>query len=649
MIDDNPFEQHLSPRLTVAQQDRAAGLLVGMAVGEWMMWPSKDERSLRQYSDEVTDRALTAVEQDEPAPLEWRESIDSWATDLLRIFSYVGGTVLPDLHLPPDAVFKGAYNCAEGDAEEIGYSLGRKGLTNACGLWAVILQHAVLTGEADLRLGTPFLNRTYSDLDPTSQIRAMAQGVPSVLRGGGPFDMLQSTWTAVSGVNTVKKSHRFTTGMKAAVPVEDRWIVGPLVGATLGAVCGYSAIPWAWRRSLRDARGSSMDKLMRSAVSSALELDHDSDLWPNIERMTSGSAASSTSIAHPSDPNVRLGGLGALDTASVDAVVSVCRTGSHQRPSGIPREDHATFWLVDSADPQDNPNLDYVLEDAARAIFTFRKEGKTVLLHGLTGESRTPTVAAHYGSLISGRSVWEEFQRIVHALPQAAPNSRFLRHLASVDTRPRDVTEELAFEQPPLGHHTVDRQLIELLSWSVVANLLESVAGEGWIQPVDGVEDRLAVVLREGPRVEFLRMGAGITVDDELVMSWSKAVTLGTPQKIMACLRSAAGLDPELQMITSAAVSTWKPLFAASLVRNGYSRARSIRIQPLEDKPDQLLNYHYSGGPDLLCEVDEFAFIVTRESISTDASTLWEQSSGDGDADTAARAVLDRLFSDRNE
>ena len=73
---------------------------------------------------------------------------------------------------------------------------------------------------------------------------------------------------------------------------------------------------------------------------------------------------------HPHDPGVLLSGVGRLESLpdEVDAVVSLCRLGVRQVPSG-PR--HLDFRLLDTV-AEDNPNLAFVLDDAARAVARLR-------------------------------------------------------------------------------------------------------------------------------------------------------------------------------------------------------------------------------------------------------------------------------------
>lgn len=111
----------------------------------------------------------------------------------------------------------------------------------------------------------------------------------------------------------------------------------------------------------------------------------------------------------------------ALDAAEVDAVVSLCRVGTGQ----VRAAEHVEVWLIDDSDPAKNPNLDLVLTDAADAVAAFRAEGKTVLLHCVQAQSRTPTVAALYAARHRGVPVEQALAEIVAALP-AARSQQFL-------------------------------------------------------------------------------------------------------------------------------------------------------------------------------------------------------------------------------
>ena len=110
-----------------------------------------------------------------------------------------------------------------------------------------------------------------------------------------------------------------------------------------------------------------------------------------------------TPVRHPHDDGVWLGDVAALQglPPGVDAVVSLCRVNDDDLPVGVEQID---IRLIDNVDPDANPNLDFVLTDTVRLIEQLRNEGRTVLLHCVACQSRTPTVAALYGAHRQGIS-----------------------------------------------------------------------------------------------------------------------------------------------------------------------------------------------------------------------------------------------------
>jgi Dual specificity phosphatase, catalytic domain. len=129
---------------------------------------------------------------------------------------------------------------------------------------------------------------------------------------------------------------------------------------------------------------------------------------------------------------VWLGGVDALVNLpdGVDAVVSLCRLGNAQVPAqGVAAGDHLEVWLIDEPDQDTNPNLDFVLTDAAASVTALRAEGKTVLLHCVQAQSRTPAVAALYGARLTGRTATSALADILDVLPKANPNRALLAAL----------------------------------------------------------------------------------------------------------------------------------------------------------------------------------------------------------------------------
>lgn len=130
-------------------------------------------------------------------------------------------------------------------------------------------------------------------------------------------------------------------------------------------------------------------------------------------------------MPHPDDEGVLLGAVGAAVPGVADAIVSLCRMGAPV--AGVAAGDHVECWMVDADDA--NNDLAGQLLDAARVVKELRDEGKTVLLHCVHAQTRTPVVAAAYGSLITGRPTAESLVRVCAVLPSAAPRAFFVQAL----------------------------------------------------------------------------------------------------------------------------------------------------------------------------------------------------------------------------
>lgn len=85
--------------------------------------------------------------------------------------------------------------------------------------------------------------------------------------------------------------------------------------------------------------------------------------------------------------------------------------------------------LLDSADPAQNPHLAFVLDDTVALIEALRASGRKVVLHGVQGYSRTPTVAALYGARRTGRAPCDVLAEVQKVLPFARPNPLFRKNL----------------------------------------------------------------------------------------------------------------------------------------------------------------------------------------------------------------------------
>jgi ADP-ribosyl-[dinitrogen reductase] hydrolase len=89
--------------------------------------------------------------------------------------------------------------------------------------------------------------------------------------------------------------------------------------------------------------------------------------------------------------------------------------------------------LIDDDGPDPNPNLEFVLTATVRLIEQLRADGRTVLVHCVVAQSRTPTVAALYGARMQGISGISAMREVASVLPDADLNSDFaeaIRRLA---------------------------------------------------------------------------------------------------------------------------------------------------------------------------------------------------------------------------
>ncbi len=144
----------------------------------------------------------------------------------------------------------------------------------------------------------------------------------------------------------------------------------------------------------------------------------------SISTNYTGWSGTDTLVRHPHDNGLWIGGIGALRSLpdGVDAVVSLCRVPDGDLPRGVEQVD---VRLIDSDAPADNPNLEFVLLDTVRLVEQLRHEGRTVFLHCVQAQRRTPAVAALYGARKRGIGVEQAFRDVCAVLPGARPNPAF--------------------------------------------------------------------------------------------------------------------------------------------------------------------------------------------------------------------------------
>lgn len=293
-------------------------------------------------------------------------------------------------------------------------------------LWCSAIRHAVLTTDLDVRIGLHHLAGDRRALWSQRLDEAEASRPADFPKNGWVVAALQAAWSAIVMTTADGQGpEHLRRGIDAAVRCgNDTDTVAAIAGGLLGAAYGASAVPAQWRTLLHGWPGMRVRGLV--SLATAIEQKKppaDPDYsWSRAEVL----------VAHPHDPGVLLGSVGALRKlpAEVSAVVSLCRIPESDVPEGMP---HVEVRLIDKTDLDENPHLDFVLLDTAHTIEELRAQGHTVLVHCVESYSRTPTVAALYGAQRSGVGAEQALADVLEKLPDANPNPVFreaLRRLA---------------------------------------------------------------------------------------------------------------------------------------------------------------------------------------------------------------------------
>lgn len=336
----------------------------------------------------------------------------------------------------------------------------------ACVIWSLGIRHAVLHGSFDgVRAALDRLPAERAALWSERLDEAEANPPTRFNHNGWVVEALQGAWSAITRtpvpeLNPAADRYpcgHFAKALEAAVRGgRDTDTVAAIAGGLLGARWGASAVPARWRRVLHGWPGERSGELVRLAELAVGEGATDAAARPAPGRgalaadqsaagrpaapadrpaalaaADSGRGEVTRLAAHPHDPGVWLGGVGRFDSLpdGVDAVVSLCRVDA--RPRGIAPANHVEVRLIDR--DGENPNLEFMLADAADAVAALRAEGKTVLLHSVQAISRTPAVAALYAARHLGVPADTALAAIRRVLPQAEPIESFRAALVAAE------------------------------------------------------------------------------------------------------------------------------------------------------------------------------------------------------------------------
>ncbi|MCL1693980.1 MAG: ADP-ribosylglycohydrolase family protein [Actinomycetia bacterium] len=320
---------------------------------------------------------------------------------------------------------------------------------DACVLWSLAVAEAVETGEVPgMHNGLGYLPADRRDHWGGIIDDAERQSPNVFTPNGFVVTALQAAWSSIvhTPIPEDQPARHLQATLENAVRIgNDTDTVAAIAGTLLGAIWGSSAVPLEWKAAMHGWPGRTTTRdLARIALLSlnggsgdSIGWPQEADLLPQYER---NYPQQPLAVSLPDDPGVLIGNVAGTVVADADVVVSLCRMGSNPVGSA-----HFDVRLLDEANPAANPHLDFILDDTARFISTLRDAGKTVFVHCVRAESRTPTVAAAYLAHRIGISGSDALARIRIVLPTADPNPGFLVALDRID--PYNVGDMLPDEE----------------------------------------------------------------------------------------------------------------------------------------------------------------------------------------------------------
>lgn len=471
-------------RLTTAQRDRAAGVLLATAVGdalgvpyEFATPPGRDDLAEMtggglggfapgEWSDDTSMAVAVAEVAATGADLSSEAALDAVAEGFLRWYddgpadigiqtSEVLGRTRRRLEAGEVGAARVMREEAQRYARQHAHSAGNGALMrtaavalahlddrrrlaraarlvaelthvdplagDSCVLWCEAVRQAVLGEGGGPRAGLDLLPEDRRPQWVGLLDEAMDPDVdPGRFSPNGfAVTALQAAVAAVRATSVPLREPRcqhLQDALHAAVRIgDDTDTVAAIAGGLLGATWGASAVPWRWRRAVHGWPGRDGRDLVSLATLTVSGGRPDRTGWPLAASVEYGEPAGAP-VPHPHDPGVLLG-TSATTSHDADAVVSMCRVGRRQ-PCFGPAAEVVESRLMDSEDPDANPNLEFALLDAADAVRGLRAEGKRVLLHCVAAQQRTPSVAVTY-SVLLGHDLEEARSAVRRALPSA--------------------------------------------------------------------------------------------------------------------------------------------------------------------------------------------------------------------------------------
>lgn len=283
---------------------------------------------------------------------------------------------------------------------------------DACVLWSLAIDHAIHHAPtatepwdaADaVRAGLTHLPEDRRDQWASLVDEADGADPGSFTNNGWVVHAFQAALAAITSTpvpdGDAAPRHLRLTLERAVRVGGDTDTVAAITGSLLGARWGVTALPFAWRRLIHGRvtatapalRTADLEHLARLAFNGG---EPDPTGWPGAASLL-GHYRDTFGVSHRPMTlgDVVFGTVFDLEGAvheGVDAVISLCRMGTHDVPADI---EHHTLGLLDTS-PDDNPNLVHLLDELTAGIEELHGEDKRVFVHCVQAENRTPTAAA---------------------------------------------------------------------------------------------------------------------------------------------------------------------------------------------------------------------------------------------------------------
>ncbi len=301
----------------------------------------------------------------------------------------------------------------------------------ACVLWSIAIAEAIETGEIpDIRAGLQYIPAGRRETWESIIAAAETENPRTFNPNGFVVSAFQAAWSSIVQTPVPdRRADHLRLVLENTVRIgHDTDTTAAIAGGMLGAIYGVSAIPLEWKAVLHGWPMITTRDLVRLAILSSTGGKDDSAGWPSVPSMDGYYRRNfpHEPLAEPlgDDPGLIVGNVAGAGGVNADVVVSLCRMGSTQLA-----DEHVDVRLIDSPHTALNPNLEFVIDDTVRYITARRDAGKTVYLHCVRAESRTPAVAAAYLANRLGISGPDALERVRQTLPNANPNPGFVSYL----------------------------------------------------------------------------------------------------------------------------------------------------------------------------------------------------------------------------